>query len=336
MTIAGSEFNLPPWMDESLSPQVIPLERDKPEYPPRFGHISEQSVQNLFFPDGRPTLGAVGRSPEELEEIRRDYIYKGDISPERTDPPEVWARWYKVMEEKRALDSEKGGADAGRQSSDLSEIPVAGAQYAMAPKSPFERGDRPGRPSGEGGGGGVAPQPYKEVGEPVAATRRGSITKEGLKVYDRELGRVRKGETERNEEAVRPGQLGRIPEDMRSPRQQRNIERREEEELRRELNRRPKSEPKPKGEPGGYQVKETVESAAVKTKEGKIIEGPTHFNIIEKMTDKQIDRAVEGFTTSSGRFISREEAMSMVKRNKQLVPKSRRDFLIAEDLIPTK
>lgn len=128
--------------------------------------------------------------------------------------------------------------------SDATDIPVAGQQYAMSARGPFERTDRPGRPSGEGGGG-LSP---------------------------------------------------------------------------------------------GYQARETVEGAAVKTTDGRIVQGPSHAEIVLGLSSKDLRKAQDGFVTSSGRFISQEEAIAIVNRTGQpTTPRfnPNRRGLISEDL-PTK
>ena len=52
-------------------------------------------------------------------------------------------------------------------------------QEAMAPRGPFERGDRPGRPSGEGGGGGF--DPTRRI-SPPEGDRRPIV---GYRLWDR-------------------------------------------------------------------------------------------------------------------------------------------------------
>jgi hypothetical protein len=61
---------------------------------------------------------------------------------------------------------------------------------------------------------------------------------------------------------------------------------------------------------------ETITSAAIKS--GKEIhQGPNHSLIAVKLPDKALDKAVDGFMTSSGRFVTREEAAKIVNQNNQ-------------------
>jgi hypothetical protein len=85
---------------------------------------------------------------------------------------------------------------------------------------------------------------------------------------------------------------------------------------------------------------EKVVGAAIKDHTGKVWKGPTHFDILADNKKIDLDKhIVDGFVTSTGRFISREEAMKLVKKIQQQLSTrghagvaSKRPYLIAEDL----
>jgi len=76
------------------------------------------------------------------------------------------------------------------------------------------------------------------------------------------------------------------------------------------------------------EVMESVEvrAAAIRAEDGTIYEAPSHFQALEKqieaegidMEDVIIDEEAEGFVTSDGRFVSREEAREIVEMADQL------------------
>ena len=85
---------------------------------------------------------------------------------------------------------------------------------------------------------------------------------------------------------------------------------------------------------------ERIQEAAIKDHEGKIWKGPTHFDILADNKKLDLDKPViDGFVTSTGRFVSREEAMKIVKKIEQQLSTrghagvaSKRPYLISEDL----
>ena len=82
---------------------------------------------------------------------------------------------------------------------------------------------------------------------------------------------------------------------------------------------------------------EKVKAAALKFKDGTVVTGQTHFQAYEKAMDKGFGETVmeslsEGFTTTRGRYVSREQAKKLfgADQSKDLVPK------VAKALKPTK
>jgi hypothetical protein len=70
---------------------------------------------------------------------------------------------------------------------------------------------------------------------------------------------------------------------------------------------------------------ETINKAAIKFPTGEVTEGQFHFEALEKGQDqglkwKQGERYEEGFTTSTGRFVDREEALRIAQANDQVKP----------------
>lgn len=89
---------------------------------------------------------------------------------------------------------------------------------------------------------------------------------------------------------------------------------------------------------GGLRTPERVGNAALQI-QGKIYEGRNHGEAFEKYMDKnptgELGRWKDGFTTSHGRFVSREEALSIAKARNQLQDKGLPDSvtgLLSEDL----
>lgn len=83
---------------------------------------------------------------------------------------------------------------------------------------------------------------------------------------------------------------------------------------------------------------ETIERAAIK-RGMKIFDVPRpgrHHDVINLMRDRGYDLAAcerQGFTTSSGRFVNRREAMKIAKAAGQLIAEPRyRDTLFSEDI----
>jgi len=94
----------------------------------------------------------------------------------------------------------------------------------------------------------------------------------------------------------------------------------------------------PRGEGGGGStIQEKIAHAAVEMKDGRIYKGKTHFDIVKDMTDEQIGSGIrnDGFVTSSGRFVSREEAMNIMRFNDQErtpLYNPKRGYLTSEDV----
>lgn len=80
--------------------------------------------------------------------------------------------------------------------------------------------------------------------------------------------------------------------------------------------------PKPKSAP------EKVNSAAIKFEDGHVIEGKSHFDAVQKSFetghDKKLDSAIDGFTTSTGRFVDRREALKIFEAAEQEATKFHR------------
>lgn len=71
--------------------------------------------------------------------------------------------------------------------------------------------------------------------------------------------------------------------------------------------------------------RETINKAAIKFPTGEVTEGQFHFEALQNGQDqglkwKQGERYEEGFTTSQGRFVNREEALKIAKANDQVKP----------------
>lgn len=90
---------------------------------------------------------------------------------------------------------------------------------------------------------------------------------------------------------------------------------------------------------------EKVAQPAIKGQDGKVYTGVNHGDAYNKyegtfkdVFDKGRNKYEEGFTTSTGRFVDREEAMKIAKKNDQVNPKDKIMFkkneLITEELKP--
>lgn len=78
-----------------------------------------------------------------------------------------------------------------------------------------------------------------------------------------------------------------------------------------------------------------IESAAIKTADGKILTGPSHYDIIHRNPNIKLDKAIDGFVTNEGKFVSREEALRMVNSVNAIRRDSRSNrlgSLLSEDL----
>lgn len=84
------------------------------------------------------------------------------------------------------------------------------------------------------------------------------------------------------------------------------------------------------GESSGGSSSETIKGAAIKSGD-KVYEGTSHFDIVAKNRNMDLDSATSGFVTSTGRFVSREEALQIHYAGK--TPIRERDHLISEDLL---
>jgi len=60
---------------------------------------------------------------------------------------------------------------------------------------------------------------------------------------------------------------------------------------------------------------ETIRSAAVKLSDGKVVTGKTHGEIVADIPDASLYGADDGFVTSTGRYVSRDEAMKLAKKS---------------------
>lgn len=95
--------------------------------------------------------------------------------------------------------------------------------------------------------------------------------------------------------------------------------------------------PAPKTE----KIPETIDKAAVKFGNGEVLTGHSHFKIIQqsfdKGLDKHLDKATDGFVTSTGRFVNRVEAQKIFDAAKQeatsYAPKSKGFGLTSEGVM---
>ena len=122
------------------------------------------------------------RAIEHLRNNRRNDIR--DVPIQNLTAAAFVESWRNAVEErKRAFGGGRQSAlpfaDEGRVVSDVTDPILVGEQYAMGlgGRNIYEAGARPGRPSGEGGGGGVAPSRGQQVGGNV---------REGLEVIEGE------------------------------------------------------------------------------------------------------------------------------------------------------
>jgi len=82
--------------------------------------------------------------------------------------------------------------------------------------------------------------------------------------------------------------------------------------------------------------KESIKEAAIRMPDGRIFTGRDHFSAIEKATaagvpNDALGSAADGFTTSGGRFVDREEAY-LIHSGKQVRPHEWPPELLAEEL----
>lgn len=64
--------------------------------------------------------------------------------------------------------------------------------------------------------------------------------------------------------------------------------------------------------------KETVARAAVQLSDGTVITGKTHGEIAGNLSDEQLSGADDGFVTSTGRYVNREDGMKLAKQAEQV------------------
>lgn len=65
-------------------------------------------------------------------------------------------------------------------------------------------------------------------------------------------------------------------------------------------------------------VQETVASAAVKLADGEVVTGKTHGQIAADLGERDLTGADDGFVTSTGRYVTREEGMKLAKETGQV------------------
>lgn len=213
------------------------------------------SAQASEFPENslvnnriREGFRSVGDARTQYRQDSQDFIFGED--------PQI---------KQQLLDRGRSNLEQAREEDTI----PANARETMSRLNPFENPSRPGRPSGEGGGG---------------AGISNNTTAEN--------------------------QIARIN------------------------NALARSKEQTKGAP------EKVQGAAIKDHNGKVYTGPTHFDILANNKKINLDKPViDGFVTNTGRFVSREEAMRMIRKIEHRLTTrgragiaSRRPYLISEDL----
>lgn len=70
--------------------------------------------------------------------------------------------------------------------------------------------------------------------------------------------------------------------------------------------------------PAPKEAPETVSTAAVKLSDGEVVTGKTHGQIVADLGDRDLTGADDGFVTSTGRYVTREEGMKIAKASAQM------------------
>lgn len=81
---------------------------------------------------------------------------------------------------------------------------------------------------------------------------------------------------------------------------------------------------------------ETIEVSAIKYKWGEVVTGLRHSDVIKVMADRRIktngNNSVQGFVTSSGRFLDRNYAAEHAKICSKQISEEHKGPLYSEDL----